>query len=1149
MSFVLLVTFLCSFALISSKAQDASSPTTNSNVPQPTICGDIIAAVDQDYQFIFDADDVYNCLTSVPFNAAVALNFIQYYNTTLQFQSTLAYLREPPVGYQQPAVDVLHQLELIQHNVTAGYYKNEYAFEADLQLLVHSMHDSHVALTAGVLAAFSFASPIPITSASIDGKKPPQVFFQNDIVASQREGWQPSPIDSINGEPAIEYLTRFAALNSAGNLEPHADWNQLMEAPAIDIQGSFSVFRGGATFYPGRNLNFTFANGTQNPPAFWLAIYNNYPNDTGPLTTGGDFYNYFVLGLLPASYNDNLDSNESAEDGDASTSSASPTSFHDASSGAYPNHPDIEQSDLSIEGDGVLTGYFLRDISVAVLSVPTFQQSGYSIANFSQTVTGFIDQATEANLSKVIIDLQQNTGGNVELVFDMFHRFFPTVDPFAGSRRRSHEIANILGSATTGYFEQTQQEMDSANEWIVTNRLNAETNRNFTSWEEYFGPRTFQADNFSLPERYNTSSKTFAAWAFDGWIPYAYTTTPTTRQPWNARDIVLLTDGLCASSCSLFLEMMVHDAGARTIVVGGRPDPGPMQAASGTRGALLYTADDLDTDFQNAGSLNETADSALPPLDTSFYVTYAGINLRDQVQPNDPTPLQFKYEAADCRIYYTLANVYNMSRLWRDAAQATWDDSSLCVEGSTGYSTSRSGTDTMKAPPALTAQLPSLELTGANRVIDFNMDGSGGLQAGRSKSGNYTEIVECRNGTCSGRAICRTVKYNCGNGSPQEKELCLPRCTNSSGDEGCAGAGTSCNSTNRREEKKSTRPGASSTDPRNTHGGAHYNGQCTPKIPKTSMGDLPPEVRRQVLEYVLQPTFQFEEAKLLCAQSGTKHPIQDVGHAWLYCAKRGIRWTKERDIKNYLRVNKRFYRDTKDVLVRHFTYFISWEYFSYRPNSMTSYPLRLHQMRHLALDLHGMWSSPLPKNSNDDLLKKFLASAPRLGSLVLHFLPWAQELGPGDAFFGESVERRLTKKGQRILRRSYLTEEYYLRLLTSMRYLRTCVIIHASELHKTGPRLNIYNQSLIEAYGVEMHDRLKIGMEEVGWTVEENRHYRLGPLRTSIPYDAFSAVSVNRLVCSRSLPARNSGAVAESFESREDYLLGSAMRSFDELTA
>ena len=59
----------------------------------------------------------------------------------------------------------------------------------------------------------------------------------------------------------VKYLSAFAELNSIGFLEPHADWNALLESPALDIQGTMSVLQS-ATFYPGDELNFTLANST-----------------------------------------------------------------------------------------------------------------------------------------------------------------------------------------------------------------------------------------------------------------------------------------------------------------------------------------------------------------------------------------------------------------------------------------------------------------------------------------------------------------------------------------------------------------------------------------------------------------------------------------------------------------------------------------------------------------------------------------------------------------------------------------------------------------------------------------------------------------------------------------------------------------------
>lgn len=140
---------------------------------------------------------------------------------------------------------------------------------------------------------------------------------------------------------------------------------------------------------------------------------------------------------------------------------------------------------------------------------------------------------------------------------------------------------------------------------------------------------------------------------------------------------------------------MHHEAGVRVVVAGGRPETGPMQGAGGSRGASIYYTYELDGDIQFAQEVledsifdDETASPSFLPNRTtelSVQVTYASINLRDQVRPNETVPLQFAYEAADCRIFYTPSTFYNYSALWQYAADAIWTNPSLCVSGSTGF--------------------------------------------------------------------------------------------------------------------------------------------------------------------------------------------------------------------------------------------------------------------------------------------------------------------------------------------------------------------------------------------------------------------------------------------------------------------------------
>ena len=510
-------------------------------------------------------------------------------------------------------------------------------------------------------------------------------------------GYPIAPLKSINGTPVVDWLEQFARDQSFGMVEPDADWNQLMNSPAQYLMGGANTISGAATFYPGDALDIEYENGTIYEWQ-WLALYNS-PGFTGPLATGGDFYNFFVLGIEPSNwettYNDyetQLAAYQAQQPADNSTTNdttVSITSWHDTSS-AYPDNTIMHQANLGLYTSGYLTGYFLDDVSTAVLSVPTFDEYGDGIDSFSQAVIDFIGNATNLTASKVIIDLQQNAGGLEALAFDMYLRFFPTRGkPKATSRMRSHPLGNTLGSTITSHFQGLQpsgEDYDTyvASEWAVTDRINNATGNNFTSWAEFYGPLDYNQDSFSLIQQYNLSSAVFDNDALGVEAPDCfYNDTCPNTQTWTPDNIILLTDGTCGSTCSLFVELMTQQAGVRTVAVGGRPKEGPMQAASGSRGALAYSADQLDYDFYTAQDIDESA-TAEYVSDPGMYVNFAGFNLRDQIRPQDSgVPNQFLYLPADCRIYWTLANFNDYNRLWHDVWNAVYNDTSLCVPGST----------------------------------------------------------------------------------------------------------------------------------------------------------------------------------------------------------------------------------------------------------------------------------------------------------------------------------------------------------------------------------------------------------------------------------------------------------------------------------
>lgn len=148
-----------------------------------------------------------------------------------------------------------------------------------------------------------------------------------------------------------------------------------MLSGAQDVQGYYNSFSGSTLFYPGDSISFTLENGTTVTDRYLGVYWSQGP--TGPLETGGDFYNFFVLGYWPASFDPS--SGVEGSDGGASTtgsfSSAAATPTATAAIGTptpsgwgmdefwYPPSADVAQPDLGAYEGGYITGAWAESSS------------------------------------------------------------------------------------------------------------------------------------------------------------------------------------------------------------------------------------------------------------------------------------------------------------------------------------------------------------------------------------------------------------------------------------------------------------------------------------------------------------------------------------------------------------------------------------------------------------------------------------------------------------------------------------------------------------------------------------------------------------------------------------------------------------------
>jgi hypothetical protein len=138
--------------------------------------------------------------------------------------------------------------------------------------------------------------------------------------------------------------------------------------------------------------------------------------------------------------------------------------------------------------------------------------------------------------------------------------------------------------------------------------------------------------------------------------------------------------------------------GVRTITFGGRPQKAPMQGVGGVKGGQSLGINYINGYIQQANKLiSDSMSSSSPLLTTSEWEAFnasspstkatlswsGNLNLRNEYDPNDgETPLQFVYEAAECRLFYTLENYLERETVWQAAAKAMFSGGQ-CVDGST----------------------------------------------------------------------------------------------------------------------------------------------------------------------------------------------------------------------------------------------------------------------------------------------------------------------------------------------------------------------------------------------------------------------------------------------------------------------------------
>jgi hypothetical protein len=618
----------------------------------------------------------------------------------VELQSTLSYLKDPPKGYANEGVDIIGGLNDIGKKVTDGDYDNEYDFENDIADLLNRAHDGHLSfngMTYSGVFVWRRNTNIALISASKDGSGMPKIWALSDFNVTSRS-YDPSPVTQINGKDAVEFLGTEASLGAYH--DPDARYNSMFYLQAAESYGSFVNPRN----YPGPTTSITYENGTT---AEYLNLATVVQADAWEdISSPDSFYDVYVVpqnsSLLGASASKVKKRDPKAPplqlEHLRDMEIAGYTSVHGGSvPSTYPK-PLVAHSGEQVP----LAGYFIDTSAgkVGVLVVGTFNADiGQGSREFQAVIQEYIETAKSRGVEKHIIDVRNNPGGILLSGYDMYKQFFPSQEPQGQSRFRGSEASELLGSSLSSYDRLTALNAAlfvspfSNDAWITPD------GNDIPDWAAMYPPDEFHGDKFTrllknnLSDPLQTSSEDFGlGLTITGYGSRSNFTT----DPFRAEDLVILSDGICASTCALFTELMVQQSSVRTLAVGGRPSPGPMQPVGGTKGSLLLPVESLQGfALFAAASLGLTKAqisdwAAVIPNAFGTAVYDAGVNFMDNIRAGREDagiPTQFSNDSASCRVWYTTDMLVNVGKLWEATAEVAFGndgklDEGRCIAGS-----------------------------------------------------------------------------------------------------------------------------------------------------------------------------------------------------------------------------------------------------------------------------------------------------------------------------------------------------------------------------------------------------------------------------------------------------------------------------------
>ncbi|RDX51766.1 hypothetical protein OH76DRAFT_1346545 [Lentinus brumalis] len=632
--------------------------------------------------------DVRACFTSFPVDAEEKARIIEVVNKTLAFHTSVNYEKLAPAPF---TLDVHEDLLADLARISSQKYASDFDLHIDLSRTLKRLNDGHcVYINYCYDSLFTSYLPTPLVHLTDKfGIQTVHIAPEAFSVASAEFGdeiktWQNALPDSLKGQLASLSGAKVLAINGLDPwlaVDANAKISGSFQGLATRELGFFSSYNAGASGWT-YNVGQFAQQSLPLTDSVKLTVQrvNSTKIETVTLPYRARFGTTGVKFANSAEFRQNNCKAVSSTNGinyyDGSTTKRSTLPVNPANKFRQAPMPspseerkhllnvmlDLQpQTDVTLPpgltpsdplpgSSSVVQFHLLSDKKTGVLALGSF--SGDTYENLLENLLTGLQNLKKQGATQLIVDVSNNGGGYI-CVAHWLHRIIvgpkDTSDPQAGldTETRAGPLAQLIAKAAVSGKDPNGLLLYNSISWSFANNTYMPAGYD---WLAEPVKKTINGRQDAFSQRLGQECQPFE---FD----------PPAEALFDPKNVVVLGNGRCASSCSLFSITMAKEEGAKTVVYGGRNSVS--QQYCGTVGGQSTDYSTIDSEIVTTG----LKDYPLAPPDFTTN-SVQGITWRLAFgvdKPNEPE--EWQNHPADVNLHLTADIVNKPLAIWEQVAK------------------------------------------------------------------------------------------------------------------------------------------------------------------------------------------------------------------------------------------------------------------------------------------------------------------------------------------------------------------------------------------------------------------------------------------------------------------------------------------------